>query len=114
MKWITAAQLQSSSIAGASKPRLAEAYQSLIPVPQTQSTFHRHAQRTVFRHRDARLQSRSINGLSTMESRLCSSMDVYFEDGKVLRTESCLSSVMIMIVSAIRLRLARFGAPREG
>jgi len=49
-----------------------------------------------------------------MESRLCSSMDVYFEDGKVLRTESCLSSVMIMIVSAIRLRLARFGARREG
>ena len=49
-----------------------------------------------------------------MESRLCLSMDVYFEDRKVQRTKSCLSSVMIMIVSAIRLRLVRFGAPREG
>jgi hypothetical protein len=41
-------------------------------------------------------------------------MDVYFEDRKVQRTESCLSSAMIMIVSTIRLRLVRFGAPREG
>jgi hypothetical protein len=41
-------------------------------------------------------------------------MDVYFEDRKVERTESCLSSVMMMIVSAIRLRIAGFDAPREG
>jgi hypothetical protein len=41
-------------------------------------------------------------------------MDVYFEDRKVQRTESCLSSVMIMIVSATTLRLVRFDAPREG
>jgi hypothetical protein len=40
-------------------------------------------------------------------------MDVYFEGRKVERTESCLS-VMMMIVPAIRLRIAGFDAPREG
>jgi hypothetical protein len=57
MKWI-AAQLQSSSIAGVSKPRLAEAYQSPIQVPEKQSAFHPHAQRNAFRRHDARQQSR--------------------------------------------------------
>jgi hypothetical protein len=32
----------------------------------------------------------------------------------VERTELCLSSVMMTIVSAIRLRIAGFDAPREG
>jgi hypothetical protein len=38
-------------------------------------------------------------------------MDVYFEGRKVERTESCLSVIM-MIVLAIRLRLARSMAAR--
>jgi hypothetical protein len=35
-----------------------EPRESLIPVPEMQSTFHLHAQRNAFRHRDARQQSR--------------------------------------------------------
>ena len=36
--------------------------ESPIPVPQTPSTFPPHARRNAFRHRDARLQSRSFAG----------------------------------------------------
>jgi hypothetical protein len=32
--------------------------ESLIPIPETQSAFHPHAQHNAFRRRDARLQSR--------------------------------------------------------
>src|SRR5881396_2653575 len=41
-------------------------------VRETPSAFHPHAQRNASRRRDARQQRRSINGLSTMDSRLCS------------------------------------------
>jgi hypothetical protein len=57
---------------------LAIPYEPLIQVERTQSTFHLHAQRTVFHRRDARQQSRSFvrENLSLQRSpnsnRLCS------------------------------------------